>query len=56
MFGSTVGFSGSADRIALFTVWPNSLGVWENSARAVIILVKEYVFLVGRLLNFTEFQ
>jgi len=31
MFGSTVGFSGSADRIALFLVGPNSLSVWEKT-------------------------
>jgi len=30
MFGSTVGFSGSADRMALFPVWPNSIGMWEK--------------------------
>ena len=32
MFGSTVGFSGSADRMALFPVWPNS-GMWEKTMR-----------------------
>jgi len=33
MFGSTVGFSGSADRMALFSVWPNSIGMWEKTMR-----------------------
>ena len=33
MFGSTVGFSGSADRMALFPVGPNSIGVWEKTMR-----------------------
>ena len=30
MFGSTMGFSKSADRMALFPVWPNSIGMWEK--------------------------
>jgi len=30
MFGSTMGFSGSADRIALFPVSPNSIGMREK--------------------------
>jgi len=33
MFGSTVGFSRSADRMALFPVWTNSIGVWEKTIR-----------------------
>jgi len=33
MFGSTVGFSGSADRMALIPVWPNSIGMWEKTMR-----------------------
>jgi len=33
MFGSTVGFSLSADRTALIPVWPNSLGTWEKTIR-----------------------
>ena len=33
MFGSTVGFSGSADRMALFPVSPNSIGMWEKTMR-----------------------
>ena len=35
MFGSTVGFTASADRIALFPLWSNSIGMWENNARGV---------------------
>jgi len=35
MFGSTVGFSGSADRMAIFRVGPNVIGMWENDARGV---------------------
>jgi len=35
MFGSTVGFSGTADRMALFPVWPHG----ENHARGVVRLV-----------------
>jgi len=31
MFGSTVGFSESADRMALFSVWPKSIGMWEKT-------------------------
>ena len=30
VFGSRMGFSGSADRMALFPVWPNSIGMWEK--------------------------
>ena len=30
MFGCRVGFSGLADRMALFPVWPNSIGMWEK--------------------------
>jgi len=33
MFGSMVGFSGSADRMALFPVGPNSMGTWEKTMR-----------------------
>jgi len=33
MFGSMVGFSGSADRMALFPVSPNSIGMWEKTMR-----------------------
>jgi len=33
MFGSTVGFSGSSDRIALFRVGPNPIGMWEKIMR-----------------------
>ena len=33
MFGSRTGFSGSADRMALIPVWPNSIGMWENRTR-----------------------
>jgi len=33
MFGSTVGFSESADRMALIPVWPNSLDMWEKTMR-----------------------
>ena len=35
MFGSRMGFSESADRMALFPVLPKSIGVWENNARGV---------------------
>ena len=31
--GSRMGFSGSADRIALILVWPNSIGMWEKTMR-----------------------
>ena len=31
MFGSSVGFSGSADRMVLFRVGPNSVGMWEKT-------------------------
>jgi len=30
VFGSTMGFSGSADRMALFPVLPKSIGMWEK--------------------------
>jgi len=33
MFGSTLGFSRSADRMALFPVSPNSIGIWEKTMR-----------------------
>ena len=33
MFGSTVGFSRSADRMALFRVSTNSIGMWEKTMR-----------------------
>jgi len=33
MFGSTVAFSGSADRMALIPVRPNSIGMWEKTMR-----------------------
>ena len=39
VFGSRTGFSGSADRIALFPVSPNSIGMRESNARGVIRLV-----------------
>ena len=39
MFGSTVGFSGSADRIALFRVGPNSVSVWEKTMREDVIKI-----------------
>jgi len=39
VFGSRTGFSGSANRIALFPVSPNSIGMRENNARGVIRLV-----------------
>ena len=39
VFGSRTGFSGSADRIALFPVSPNSIGMGGNNARGVIRLV-----------------
>jgi len=42
MFGSRVGFSGSADRMALFRVGPKSRHVGENNARGVIRLVTIY--------------
>jgi len=40
VFGSRMGFSGSADRMALFPVLPKSIGMWKkNNARGVIRLV-----------------
>jgi len=33
VFGSRMGFSGSADRMALFPVWPNSISMWEKTMR-----------------------
>jgi len=33
VFGSSMGFSGSADRMALFPVSPNSIGIWEKTMR-----------------------
>jgi len=33
VFGSRTGFSRSADRMALFPVWPNSTGMWEKTMR-----------------------
>ena len=31
VFGSRVGFSSSADQMALFPVWTNSIGMWEKT-------------------------
>ena len=31
VFGSKTGFSGSADRMAIIPVWPNSIGMWEKT-------------------------
>jgi len=33
MLASRVGFSGSADQMALFRVVPNSIGMWEKTMR-----------------------
>ena len=33
VFGSRMGFSGSADRVARFPVSPNSIGMWEKTMR-----------------------
>ena len=33
VFGSRMEFSGSADRMALIPVWPNSIGMWEKTMR-----------------------
>ena len=33
MFGSMVGFSGSADRMTLFRVGPNSVSMWKKTMR-----------------------
>ena len=33
MFGAMVGFLGLADRMALFRVGPNSVGMWEKTKR-----------------------
>jgi len=33
VFGSRMGFSGSADRMALIPFWPNSIGMWEKTMR-----------------------
>jgi len=33
VFGSRMGFSGLADRMALFTVRPNSIGMWGKTMR-----------------------
>jgi len=33
VFGSGMGFSGSADRMALIPVWPNSIGMCEKTMR-----------------------
>ena len=33
MFSSTLGFSRSADRMALIPVWPNLIGMWEKAMR-----------------------
>jgi len=33
VFGSRMGFSGLADRMALFLVWPNWVGMWEKTMR-----------------------
>jgi len=39
MFGSTVGFSGSADRMALFPASPNSTGMWEKTIRTRLVTI-----------------
>ena len=46
MFGSTEGFSGSADRMALLPVWPNSIGMWEKAMHEELIRSQSKVFLV----------
>jgi len=33
VFGSSMGFSRSADRMALITLWPNSIGMWDKTMR-----------------------
>jgi len=33
VFGSRMGFSGSADRMALIPVWTNAIGMWEKKMR-----------------------
>jgi len=33
LFGSRMGFSVSADRMAQIPVWPNSIGMWEKTRR-----------------------
>jgi len=33
VFGSGIGFSGSADRMVLIPVWPNSTVIWEKTMR-----------------------
>jgi len=33
VFGSRVGFLGSVDRMALFRVGPNSVGIWKKTMR-----------------------
>ena len=35
VFDSRIGFSGSSDRMALFRVSPNSIGMWEKTMREV---------------------
>ena len=37
VFGSRMGFSGSADRMALIPFWPNSIGMWEKTMREELI-------------------
>ena len=37
MFGSRVGFSALAGRIALILVWPNSTGMWEKTMREELL-------------------
>ena len=46
MFGSTVGFSGSADRMALFTVTTFNRYVVENNVRGVIRLLFLVIYLL----------
>jgi len=56
MFGPRVGFSGSADRMALFPVGPNSIGTCvcrRKNARGVIRLSQSKVFLVHYVRLFT---
>jgi len=44
VFGSMMGFSGSADRMALIPVWPNSIGMWEKTMREVGHNLKYFLF------------
>ena len=50
MFGSTVGFSGSADRMGLIPVLPNSIGMWEKPMR------EEYNWIGHNLKYFLYFK